>query len=1269
MSSTSPHDTEPRLHDDDTLFAFRRNVVVAASAGTGKTHRLTALYVLLALGLTSMGRGPLDGPHPPLSPEHIVATTFSRAAAREIRTRVERALVALATWDGSSALPFFEDILRRRAEQLGVTLDKSFVRPRAEQALARWPLARIDTLHGVAATIALGSAYALGLPPGARVLDEDDDRLLAEGAIDEALGAALTAGGERAEAARALVAAAGGVPNARELLTRLFERLDEEGIGPAELTGADHAAETVALYGAWRACARDLAMNGNKALAAAARALLPLLPEHPTAGSSLLPSEAVPALVALLTTRKPSKPTPADEHFLAMRDELGKNPLHERAIGLAARLQHGHRLDEVERATRALLCDIRASLGAARKRESALSFGDLLREARRALLDFPDVHRAVRGSVEALLVDEFQDSSRVQRDLVYLLRESTEGAQGRAVGAIPSAAGLAPAGLLLVGDRKQSIYGFRGADVAVFTRITLELAGRSAADALRIAAPEPLPWAPHADFVALRESRRSGPGVLSVVNAFADRDFAPPGEPRDFELRYGAVEHLVAAEPRREPGDGEVVVVRDDGQSSDALPPLVREATGAARNGFVAAAMVLREARRGAVPFRDIAVLTRRRASLPFVELGLARLGVPYVVAGRALYDTREVRDVVALLRLLLDPRDKLALATVLRGPAVGLSEQSLARLARPGRGLVVPLAREPGRDEPAEDAPRWPLERDEAARLHTFRARFEGIRPAALRASPGTAIHLVVRAFGLDEVLACLGRGAAQLGNVDRLAAIARSRGGSVAAFVRWLEARIADQTDEAEAAVFSPEDDAVRLTTIHASKGLDFPVVVLLDLDAAGAGESSGLLFRPGSAGEPPLFAMRHAVPHPLPATSGLDVSPRIPISPAALREARAETAARGIAERSRLTYVGMTRARRTLILIQGAKIPKANNAARTLQGLLDDPLTLPLFARIDDAGRALVEGEALASQPVRGASPAPELRDVRAEPKTITIATTPLSLFEGCARRYRFRQLLGLDEPIGSGQLDLFAEETPSDERTEGEADPRIVGRAAHRVLERWPTERWGEPASLSELVASLVGEGLDDDEATARLAADLARVLSSGYARRVRDEGARLVREEPFVLELGDGDGVTLALRGAIDLCVSRRDGSLDVLDYKLTRPRADLSAYTFQLRAYALAMARRAPGRPIRAGVLFLRGAGEPTALPGASPSGHLTPAEHDAFARHLAELARRYADARRDERWDGVPVARCRSLGCGFLRACHGELGGRAARNPAAHIG
>jgi hypothetical protein len=98
-------DASPPLDTDATIYAFRRNVVVAASAGTGKTYRLTALYVLLALGLTSMGQPDAGTPAPPLGPERIVATTFSRAAAAEIAARVERALREIAGWDGQAGRP------------------------------------------------------------------------------------------------------------------------------------------------------------------------------------------------------------------------------------------------------------------------------------------------------------------------------------------------------------------------------------------------------------------------------------------------------------------------------------------------------------------------------------------------------------------------------------------------------------------------------------------------------------------------------------------------------------------------------------------------------------------------------------------------------------------------------------------------------------------------------------------------------------------------------------------------------------------------------------------------------------------------------------------------------------------------------------------------------------------------------------------------------------------------------------------------------------
>ena len=1222
--------------DDALLYAFRRNVVVAASAGTGKTHRLTALYVMLALGLTSMGEGHDDVLCPALPIDRIVATTFSRAAAQEIRGRVEHALTAIA--EGASGFPF-EDEIRARSARSGGRPSPGELRIAARHALDMWSRARIDTLHTTAFDIVRHAALVLGLPPSPRVAEEDEARELAQGVIDDTLESALGGGGARADAARALVATCSGLERTREVVLSFLSRLDDEGLPPSALATSDHLGEARELRAQLLRATRGLVDGGRDALAAAARELLLALGAP---DDDLVPSaDARGALDRLFEKRKPSKLSPDEAAFFAFRETIGGKTNLERARALGGIFAEAENLEARERGVLALVGEMATRLPSERTRRGVLGFGDILRLARDALRDHAEALSDVRREVRALLVDEFQDTSLVQRDLVYLLRERPASAASRAPGTMPTEADLESHGLFIVGDRKQSIYGFRGADVTVFSRTCAALAGEACVAALDL--PAGLAGAdPIADFVALVESRRSEPAIVEFVNAFSTADFAShEGDTdRDVPMRYGPGERLVSV---RQDAGGRVELVRDDGVT--APDPLLIHAPAALREAFVAAAAAHRLHADG-LAYGDIAILARRRATIPLVELALGRVGAPYVVAGRALYDTAEVRDAAALVRLVLDPSDRHALATILRGPMVALSDTALTMLLGT-RGLDRRVLAERG---PLElDRGAFPTEGrtvivpDESTRLASFRQRFLASRAALLRLSPGEALRAAVRHFDFDRVLAALPRATARIGNLDRLVSIAAGRGGSLLAFSRWLDHQIADETDEREAVVFSPEDDAVRLTTIHASKGLDFAATIVLDLAAKALPEASPLVFlRSRGQGDPPRFVFLHR------GEGGVD------LPSAARAEARRVAASRAASERRRITYVAFTRAKHRLVLVAPEVAGHAGSALHTIDAQHDSALEDLLH----DAPTSEWLEDALRTRP----SPPPAV-DVAPEPppairssaRSLPIATTPLGVFRGCARRFRLRFLLGLEEPVDTGQLDLF-EVGQAERRVEplerDDVDPREAGRSAHRLLEVWPRERFGTTPVPGELEALVAGDDLAPTE-SARIVEAVRAVLASPFAAELAE--AELHREEEtrvVIAPSSEGDP-SLELRGTIDLWARDSNGRISVVDYKLARRAPTLDAYAFQLRAYALALSRANDGAPVRTGVLFLLGDPRPVWLPGSDADGFLDASDHAAFEAELAVVAARLGEARATDVWPPEKKPECERLGCGFLTACH----------------
>ncbi|MEO9235553.1 MAG: UvrD-helicase domain-containing protein, partial [Polyangiaceae bacterium] len=665
--------------DDANLFSFRRNFVLAASAGTGKTHALVGVVVHLLLGATA-SRKEVD-------PTKIVATTFSRKAAAEMRARLTRELERLALGDATSA--YRENLLQ------GACIDERTLRDRARRALARSGDVTIGTLHSFATRLLREHALEAGVAPAFELLDEADARGRAERSICQVLAEASET---EADGVRDLVQVAGGVLEAARQIARAISRIEEDG-RPAETLAIDEqeAAELDAQMTELALHAR--ALSSDDRFVVPARAIANLLENR--GNPELDPIALTQHVAAMFAVRKASK-TPYDTPFFSFRDELKYSGTSaEKASRFVQTWMLRDRFHSRAVVFRKLVATCDTRIREDRRSAGVLAFSDVLRTVRELLLQRPDVAAQIGQRLDALLVDEFQDTSRVQRDIVALLWERSP--RDREPGVIPTLDRVRAEGLLVVGDRKQSIYGFRGASVAVFAESCVLLAGETAREALLID-PQAvrIPLEPTADFIALRHNRRAHADLLAFANAFSDRRLNGSGKDLD-EIRYSPSSENLLTPPEtknRESSNPSVFWLR---------PEIEKPKTASARldEAFVVAsriAKVLADGRplvrdRKPTP-RDIAVLSTTNEMLDAVAYALADRKIPYVVAGRGFFSAREVKDAIAMLRLLVDYADGIALAEVLRGPWCGLDDVSLLALADGPRGLhsiETVLARSPG--------------------------------------------------------------------------------------------------------------------------------------------------------------------------------------------------------------------------------------------------------------------------------------------------------------------------------------------------------------------------------------------------------------------------------------------------------------------------------------------------------------------------------------------------------------------------------------------
>jgi ATP-dependent helicase/nuclease subunit A len=1072
-----------------------------------------------------------------ISPDAILAFTFTDKAAAELRQRIRAEI-------------------ERRAEAGS---------ERARELLPGLGGTWVTTIHGFCNRLLSAHPVAVGIDPRFRVLDALEAERAAFEAFDEALEAFLGEGDREREG----TVAAFDIAGLRGIVLGVHAELRSRGDTQPRLPSPPEPDVPGALRHAAEVAAETIAElkpgSANHDLLERALALLD-------------GAESPPPLEEMAALRTTSKAKP----MAAYKDAI------EAALGRVAEAGEG---GIAYRHVAELLRLFSERFGVAKERRAGIDFEDLQLLAAR-LLERTETGAAYRVRFSHLLVDEFQDTNRLQLRLIEALRGPK-------------------AQLMAVGDELQSIYGFRHADLDVF---------RERREAIESSAT--------AETIALSGNFRSRPEVIGAVNAIGRLlldDYTP--------LRVGAPPSR--AQP---PGEGpavEMLLTGREGWDSGEiqLDPATDARTPAnqlAEARFLASR--LRELADQGVDRGAMVVLLRAFTRLDAYEDSLERAGLrPYVVGGRGYWSQQQVADVCALLATIANPLDDQSLLGALASPACGVAPDTLWLLrAAAGQGRHIwPTVEQVaglGKDERTDPGRLEQIPAEELSLLRTFAERIVELRRRSGSLGLAALIDAAVTETGYDLAVLMRPAGEARFANVRKLMRLAAefeaTEGRDLRGLLDFLAAR-ADADADAQAATAVEGHDGVRIMTIHSAKGLEFDVVAIPHL--------SRNLLPPARA---PLL------------TIGREPEPRVGmqlrrlgargINLYAQRELCEDAQERDAEEELRLFHVGATRARERLLLsgVIGSSPPsrKSHGEAvieRVVGGL-----------EIDREGDSTVEIPAPEPRPGLEATLEPSQIAVRVNLASVeqakVLATVRKELDpardigEGPAPLVTRRPAKPKRRPLsysaiaanggGSGEglpdSDRALRERGGDEHAPADQGA-TRGRAVHALLEWSQANGWRAPtAELVRRISASTEVGSDSALPESVLLAPFQAWLdSSFFSERIRDaESSRA--EVPLLVEVAD-----TVLRGSIDLLVEESGSPPLIVDYKTDRvdgsPLVELTArYEIQQAIYALAVAEARDVQEVELAYVFLERPEEPVVTKWG-------PEEIEAGRRRLeAEIAR-----------------------------------------------
>ena len=1087
---------EKAIHCIDT------NVAVSAGAGSGKTRVLVQRFLYL------VSRGAAH-PEETVLPREILAVTFTRKAAAEMRDRIRKEM----------------------ERKLAAGQDRVYW----EQQMKGLDQAQIGTIHSFCSSLLRANPVECGLDPDFTVIEETDHdeflatevrnrlrRLLHE--QDPSACLLCDEYGSRSLLEQTVALLQKGFTLTVGTMARVYQETVAEADREAERLKSVFTQDFVT------ACS-----PGNRTL------LEDKLEQIRDALSNITEQKNLDFLqiVSKGLQRKGKNKDEVDRVKQGINLLLSR-PLNLKALTLAP-------------AWETFLLQIQESIRMLKQKLGLLAFDDLEDLALVLLETHPAVLDKCRRQFRYIMVDEFQDTNERQRQLVYLLCGGNKNIlQGNR--------------LFVVGDAKQSIYRFRGADVSVFARVRNEITAAGG------------------ELIQLNDNFRTVDSVLQLCNGVF------PGLMGTEETRDVYYEAL---QSHREAGAQPELYVHCYAKELSA-----EEARRAEADGL---AIRLKELHNTGLAYHDMAVLLQNMTHVSLLTEALQKHKVSCaVVDGRGFYDRIEVQDLLSLFAFAVNPHDNLNLAGVLRSVYMGLDDETLTRIhlalgktnkenrtvaLSENEETMVGMSVDSRTGETNIDTV---LTSETAETNNIIMSLWDFLQQerVALDAGPAAALNRAVTLLRQIEsagavlnlpdfcrelqnllhpetILALQRDGEEQLANLRKFFRLAHEFSTQKQGGIRDFVTRVTrlQKTKNKEAAATVAAEDAVQVMTVHKSKGLEFPLVAVPYLDAPFQNDDQRSAFHPGLGLG---ISLRDA--------SGKLVPGEV------LEQIRKENDTKDREEKIRLLYVALTRAKDRLILSGIRKDTKNPSSATHWLNWLDE--CLKDNGLLADRVEKRVEPSAVSGKVDMSAFSAAELSE---ETKVCLLErTAPLPAYGGRAmNRFSASSLQTYETCPRSYYYQYIENIPPLDIRNkQGNRLPSdVLGSLVHKVLEQYAKWRMGNRFVENDAVWAAYYRNAVEELANGRF--DLTKEAETMLCEYLHSDlyrsfaNKQKFAEYEFQVQLQDGEH-SFIVTGFIDAVAEIRQGELVIIDYKSGQPPQEgevRSGYAWQLALYKMALER------------------------------------------------------------------------------------------------